>query len=175
MQDEIYDIFNDAWEKIGTASWTEVHSKGLIHENATAMVFKDATKKEVLLQRRSMKMKQSPGLLTNSAGGHLKTGVSADDGMREELQEELFAGHELPALTITKIARFLNEDIPNNKEILNVYEVVWPGPFYFDAEELEHPPEWLLWDDLIADIKLHPEKYTKVLRNILMHAYHVTL
>ncbi len=175
MIDEVYDIFNDAWEKIGMATWTEVHARGLLHENATIMIFKDVTKNEFLVQHRGSGMAHDPGKLTNSAGGHLLAGMSADEGARKELQEELFAGHELPNISLTKIKTFLNEDFPGNREILNVYEGVYPGPFYFEEKELEHPPEWMLWDDLITDLRAQPEKYTQVLKNILKEAYHISL
>ncbi len=61
MQDEVYDVFDMQGNKVGTATWTECHSKGLVHRTVSALVFKDDTKREMLIQRRSLQMTQSPG------------------------------------------------------------------------------------------------------------------
>jgi isopentenyldiphosphate isomerase len=167
MADEVYDVVDETGNKIGTATWTEVHAKGLLHQCVSALVFKDTTRSETLLQKRSQNMSQNPGLWQHAAGGHVLAGQSVEQGIRTELQEELFAGHELPDFEIKKVGSFFNHDMPNNKEILNLFEVTYPGPFYFDDKELAEPPTWIRWTDLLKDLKDNPNKYTPVFHTII--------
>ncbi len=167
MQDEIYDVIDEQGKKIGTASWTEVHASGLLHQCASALIFKDDSRVETLLQKRSATMKQYPGLWQHAAGGHVLSGMTPEEGVRTELQEELFADRALPYFEIKKITSFHNQDIPNNNEILNLFEVIYPGPFYFDKKEVAEPPQWIAWDDLIQDMNVFPEKYTPVFHSIV--------
>ncbi len=47
--DEIYDVIDKEGNKISTATWTEVHTKGLLHQVAAVLIFKDDSKSEVLI------------------------------------------------------------------------------------------------------------------------------
>jgi isopentenyldiphosphate isomerase len=166
MADEVYDIFDKEGRVIGTATWSECHRKGLIHQVSSVLVFKDSSKKEILLQKRSDKMNQDPSLLQHSAGGHTISGKTPEEGAEEELREELFRDHELSKLKLTKVCTFFQNDLPNNNEIMNVFEFVYPGPFYF-GKELAEEPVWVKWEDLIKDVEENSQKYTKSFRNIL--------
>ena len=106
MVDEVYDVVDELGKKIRTATWTEVHTKGLRHQTVSALIFKDKTKLEVLIQRRSAAMAQDPGVWQHSAGGHVLSEDTKDKGIRKELQEELFAGHTLPKFEIKKLFTF---------------------------------------------------------------------
>ncbi len=170
MPDEIYDIVDDNGNKIGTASWTDVHTKGLLHQCASALIFKDTSRQETLLQRRSLSMNQCPGLWQHAAGGHILADQTSDQGIRQELQEELFYKHELPQLEIKKIVTFYNHDLPNNHELLTLYEVIYPGPFFPDPKEVDTEPQWIRWEALLIDLKTNPAKYTTAFHNI-MRAY----
>ena len=168
MPDEIYDVFDETGtKKIGEATWTECHTKGLLHKSVSVLIFKDATKRETLLQRRSFKMDQQPGKWQHSAGGHILAGDTVDEGIHKELQEELFFNHPLPPIELKKITTFLNHDIPNNYELLTLYEAVYHGPFYFDPKEVEEEPRWIGWNELLVDMKNNPEIYTPAFHNIM--------
>ncbi|OGE91153.1 MAG: hypothetical protein A2722_03970 [Candidatus Doudnabacteria bacterium RIFCSPHIGHO2_01_FULL_50_11] len=169
MQDEVYDVVNEKGEKVATATWHEVHAKGLLHATAAALVFKDASKKEILIKRRSNSMIQKPGLWEYSAGGHVLAGQTPEGGVRAELQEELFEGRKLPKFVIRPVMKFFNNDIPNNKEILHLFEAIYPGPFFHGRKEVAAPPKWVKWLDLLADMRNKPEKYTPVFHNIIEH------
>ncbi len=60
MHDELYDVLESNGNKIGTASWAECHEKGLLHQTAGIFVFKDPSKREMLVQLRSDKVGHSP-------------------------------------------------------------------------------------------------------------------
>lgn len=170
MIDEIYDIFDRAGTHIGTATWTDCHTKGLIHKTVACLIFKDASKQEVLLQRRSMRMAQQPGKLQHSAGGHVLAGMSMDEGMRQELQEELFLDRSLPAIKIKEVTVSFQNDLPNNYEFITIYEIIYPGPFFFNPKEVAEEPVLIKWFDLLNDIKNSPEKFAPSFLHI-MKAY----
>lgn len=160
MHDEIFDVVDASGAVIGTASWDELHENGLLHVTAAVILFKDSSKQEVLLQRRSMSVKQMPGLLQHAAGGHVVSGKTPDEGVRMELQEELFHEQELPEIELRKVTHFHQHDIPGNCEILHIYEGFYDGPFSPSPHELSGEPFWVDWEQLLLDIKEHPEKYT---------------
>ncbi len=167
MTDEIYDVVDKEGNKIGTATWTEVHTKGLLHQTAAVLIFKDDSKNKVLIQKRSASMKQHPNLWHNSAGGHILAGQTPDEAIRQEIQEEIFFNHNLPDLEIKNICSFYTNDAPMNNEILHLYEAIHPGPFFYDKKEVAEEPRWIKVDDLIRDISSNPEKYTPNFRRIM--------
>ncbi len=165
--DEIYDVIDLEGNKIGEATWTEVHTKKLLHQTVAVLIFKDKLKKEVLIQKRSFSMHQHPGLWQHSAGGHILAGDTPDQAILREVQEELFDSQELPSLKLTKVSSFLVADAPNNREILHLYETVYPGPFNHDRGELAEEPRWVSWEELIRDRRVSPDKYSSAFHIIL--------
>jgi isopentenyldiphosphate isomerase len=88
-QEEVFDIFTSTMEKIGTASRSEVHDRGLWHQTFHCwIVSKETGKPSVLLQHRHPDKDTFPGLLDISSAGHLKAGELVEEGIRE-LEEEL--------------------------------------------------------------------------------------
>lgn len=87
---ETLDIFNDRMKKIGTASRQEAHLLGLWHQTFHCWVIKNIKGEEpcVLFQLRDSGKDTYPNLLDISCAGHLLTGESVEDGVRE-LKEEL--------------------------------------------------------------------------------------
>ncbi len=158
MQDEIYDIFDRSGRKIGRATWTEAHTKGLIHQTSAILVFRDRTKQELLIQKRSKRMFHSPGLWMHSAGGHVLAGTSVREGARQELQEELFFGQRAPEVPMRFVTQYLHHDLPHNYERLHVFEMVYPGPFSRGPKEVSRL-KWVNVNELRADMKQHPEIY----------------
>lgn len=166
MPDEIYDTFDEEGNHTGTATWTEVHTKGLIHKAAAVLIFKDTARQKVLIQKRSEIMDQDPGKWAHSAGGHLLAGTTPDHGIRREIQEELFEGQSLPDIEVEHLFTFFqDEDIPNNREMLHVYRAFYGGPFFQGKEVAEI--QWVKWDDLIDELENNPEKFTNSFRAIL--------
>ena len=105
-------------------------------------------------------MKQKPGLLQHSAGGHVLAGDTPKHGARRELQEELFANTQLPELSIRKVTSFLQYDIPKNRELVHVYETIYGGPFFPDTGEVAEEPHWIQWKQLLLDTAAKPELFT---------------
>jgi isopentenyldiphosphate isomerase len=168
VQDEIYDIFDRRGRRIGRATWTDVHAKGLIHRTAAVLVFKDASRRELLVQKRSAHVVQSPNTWVHSAGGHVLAGKTAREGIKDELKEELFARGTLPDIPIRYVTRYFHNDLPNNYEFLSVFEMIYPGPFSFGKKEVAGL-KWMGFGELLADMKQHPKRYAPAFHLVMKH------
>lgn len=167
MKDEIYEVVDGDGRTIGTASWTKCHQMGLLHKSACVLVFNDKSREQILLHKRSMNMSQDPGLLQFAAGGHTNIGESPRDTALRELREEIFFNIDMPELQIKNIATFLNSDLPNNNELLTIFETFYTGPFSHNSEEVAQEPFWVSWDFLLSDIKKNSGKYTNCFKNVI--------
>ena len=167
MTEEIYDIFDIAGGKTGTASWTECHTKGLLHRCVSALIFRDESKRETLIQQRSLAMAHNPGLWTHAAGGHVLTGDSVERGMLTELQEELFWRNKLPAVSLRKIVTFFNHDMPNNREFITLFDAVYPGPFDPNPSEVAGAPCWIEWQTLVDAMREDPGRFAPVFHTVV--------
>jgi isopentenyldiphosphate isomerase len=83
MKDEVYDHIDANGNIVGQRTWTEVHKQGLLHQTCAAFMFKDFSRKEILIQKRSKEMSQDPGKITLSVGGHILSGQKPEDGIKE--------------------------------------------------------------------------------------------
>jgi isopentenyldiphosphate isomerase len=163
MKDEIYDLIDDKDNIIGKATWTEVHTKGLLHQTCAAFIFKNESRKEILLQKRSHTMTQDPDKYSISVGGHIISGESPDMGIRKELSEELLNGQDLSSLTIEKVGVVDVKDIPQNHEHLHLYEIFYNGDFFTDPKEV-FEAKWFRWEEFMNMLKESPEAFTNVSR-----------
>ena len=86
---EMLDIFNDKFEKIGVERRDIVHKEGFWHQTFHCWILtRHDDKQFVLVQKRAAMKKTAPNKLDISAAGHLLSGESKEDGVRE-VQEEL--------------------------------------------------------------------------------------
>lgn len=85
---ENIDIVDEFGNKTGEIkSREEVHEKGLLHK--TVHIFVINSKKNILMQRRSLEKKTNPNKWTTSASGHLSAGDESRIGAIRELYEEI--------------------------------------------------------------------------------------
>ncbi|WP_438350671.1 NUDIX hydrolase [Paenibacillus sp. FA6] len=89
-QIEQFDIFDYEMIKIGVETRENVHSRGLWHQTFHCWVINNSVSEggSVLLQLRHKDKDTFPGLLDISCAGHLQSGETIEDGVRE-LEEEL--------------------------------------------------------------------------------------
>lgn len=88
--DEIFDIFDERMIKTGTASRQAAHTHGLWHQTFHCWILNKAAKgkESLLFQLRHKEKDTFPNMLDTSCAGHLLSGETVEDGVRE-LQEEL--------------------------------------------------------------------------------------
>ena len=87
MKEEMLDIYDEAGQRIGVKTYAEVHRDGNWHRVVGLFIIN--SRHEILMQRRSRKKSFSPGLLTVSVGGHLRTGEDEYACMKREMHEEM--------------------------------------------------------------------------------------
>lgn len=87
---EMFDIFNEEMIIIGKDSRANVHAKGLWHQTFHCWIINQSTSggSSLLFQLRHKDKDTYPGLLDISCAGHLQSGETVEDGVRE-LREEL--------------------------------------------------------------------------------------
>ncbi|MCL6604612.1 MAG: NUDIX domain-containing protein [Paenibacillus sp.] len=90
METEFFDIFSEDMTKIGKESRSNVHAKGLWHQTFHCWIIKKSSGEglHILFQLRHKNKDIFPSLLDISCAGHLQSGESVEDGVRE-LHEEL--------------------------------------------------------------------------------------
>jgi isopentenyldiphosphate isomerase len=87
---EMFDIFDMNMTRIGIDSRENVHAKGLWHQTFHCWIINTSENGEssLLFQLRHKDKDTYPGLLDISCAGHLLSGETVEDGVRE-LKEEL--------------------------------------------------------------------------------------
>ncbi|MFC0214956.1 NUDIX domain-containing protein [Paenibacillus chartarius] len=107
-QDERFDVLDEGGQVIGTATRAEVHAQGLWHRTFQCWIWgRDAGGVFVLFQLRHPEKDTFPGLLDITCAGHLLSGETPEDGVRE-LQEEL--GVDVPFHSLTPCGVYAEED-----------------------------------------------------------------
>lgn len=144
-------------QKIGLMEKMEAHQKGLLHRAFSVFIFND--KGQFLLQQRAFSKYHSGGLWTNTCCSHPRDGETILEAATRRLQEEMgfttslneqfsfiyfkeldndLIEHELDHVVFGKY----NEIPKINLDEVNDYK-------YIDKE------------DLINDLKTHPNNYTE--------------
>lgn len=161
MSEELVDVVNEKDEVVGVATREEAHIKSLLHR-IVEVWFYDSHKR-VLLQKRSLKKKNLPGLLDFTVGGHVSSGETYEEALLKETREETGVVANVEDFT------FVNVFIPQVHGSINdlrlhirkTYLYPFKGTIQdlsFDAEEVGGFAWWEI-DDLIAEIKAKPDRF----------------
>lgn len=121
--DELFDIYDEQMNRIGTATRREAHAKGLWHRTFQCWLWQRTPMGDMFLfQLRHAGKDTFPGLLDISSAGHLLAGEGVEDGVRE-LEEEL--GLAVPFAALTPCGVFAEEDVISpqliDREFCHVY------------------------------------------------------
>lgn len=123
------------------------HDDSLVMGNAHVWLWRRTPNGvEVLLQKRSMSRKRSPGMYHISAAGHINVGESPVEAAVRETNEELGINIDPANLYFVHAIR-----IPKHRNsILNVFTLLYDGKeFHFDDGEVEKVV-WRRLDDFKA-------------------------
>lgn len=143
--EEIFDIYDADDRRIGTASRSDAHARGLWHHTFHCwLVRRDGDGRErVLFQRRSRDKDTNPGRYDITAAGHLAAGETIREAVRE-LEEEL--GLRVSLEDLTPLGTFREEDEGEaqgvryiDREVSEVYGCAtdWkPSAFRLQREEV---------------------------------------
>jgi len=155
MQEDVIlvDEFDTA---IGTMEKMEAHEKGLLHRAFSVFIFND--NKQLLLQQRALHKYHSAGLWTNTCCSHPRpnesTLVAANRRLKEEMGMNCQLSHKSQFIYKTNFENGLTEH-----EFDHVFFGTSNENPLINKEEVENYV-WMNINEIISDIKKHPEKYT---------------
>lgn len=156
-------ILNENGEEIGVEEKISAHKRGLLHRAFSIFIFN--SKDEVLLQKRAREKYHSGSLWSNTCCSHPAPGESILDAAHRRLKEEF--GFDCPLFEVGdffyKIS-FSNDLVENEHDY--VIKGFYEGEVFPDDREVEDY-KWVLWDDLLKDIKKRPDIYTFWLKKIV--------
>lgn len=158
MSEEIIDIVDEQDKVIGTETIAIAHEKRLLHRSATVFVFKDASFKEILLQKRSKTVRNNPGKYC-TPGGHLQTGETYLDTGRREFCEEMLSILDDTSLQLEELFK-VRKNADNDSEFLMAFRLVHSGPFTPDSKEVEEAI-FMNMDELFQKIKEEPDFFNE--------------
>ncbi len=152
FMDEKLDIVDEDDEVIDVKTRKEAHDKGLRHRSVMFFVFTPEGK--LLMTRRSEDKRFFSGYWSIVLGGHVKSGLSYDEALKKEMEEEigLVGDYEL-------LGSF-SKELEEEKENVKLYKIVVdPGKIELSPIEFEsaHLIETKDIEKELEDKKLLPE------------------
>ena len=156
MQVEYVILVNSNDQPLGAMEKMEAHEKGALHRAFSVFVFN--TEGEMLLQRRADEKYHSPGLWTNTACSHPRTGEKTADAAHRRLNEEM--GFDCD---IEEVFHFIYKQNVGDGLIEHEFDHVFMGTS--NSKPQPDPEEVSDWkyvnmDWLLKDVEDHPENYT---------------
>lgn len=141
---------------LGLMEKQQAHVAGLLHRAFSVFVFN--SKNELLLQQRADEKYHSPSLWTNSCCSHPRENETYEEAAHRRLQEELgfdcVVEEKFHFIYKAKLGEQLYEH-----ELDRVFVGYYEGEMNINPEEVK-AVKWISMEDLIADMKEHPENYT---------------
>lgn len=135
--DELFDIFDEQGNHIGTALRSRCHGDpSLIHRTAHVVVIHPESG-DILLQKRTMTKDIQPGKWDTAVGGHLALGEDFETGAKRELAEEL-------GIENVRLFHIFDSAIRNTIESENVrvFGAFIADGFKFDPNEIDEIRFW---------------------------------
>lgn len=130
-KDELLEIVDIRGNVIGHAERSKLHSgPALIHRVVHVLVFN--AKRELLLQKRSMKKDVAPGKWDTSVGGHVNPGEDVLDAARREMEEEL--GIKDQKLDFLYSYLYTNH---RESELVSTFSCFFEGEIRFNKDEID--------------------------------------
>lgn len=141
---------------LGLMEKQEAHVAGLLHRAFSVFVFN--SKNELLLQQRADEKYHSPGLWTNSCCSHPRENELYEEAAHRRLNEELGFDCEIEEKFHFIYKAELGENLFEH-ELDRVFVGYYEGEMKINPEEVK-AVKWIPMEELISDMKDHPENYT---------------
>ncbi len=159
--EENLDVFDENNQPTGVAlPRRQIHAEGLWHRTVHIYLFrKGADGLEFLLNLRSKLNETMPGCWNTRFGGHIKAGQSVEEGVRDELQEEV--GLDTGNLNLIE-GEWQKRDFPPNREYTKVYFLEYTDSLEnlkFNDGEVDEV-KWMTVEAIKEDIRKTPEAYS---------------
>jgi isopentenyl-diphosphate delta-isomerase len=141
---------------VGTAGKLDAHKRGLKHRAISALVRNSAG--QFLLQRRNPAKYHSGGLWTNACCSHPLPGEAVAAAARRRLAQEMGIDCRLEPMFVFQY----NTPVPGGlieNEVVHVFGGLHDGAIKPDPAEVSEW-KWVGYDDLAADLRAHPDRYT---------------
>ncbi len=134
VHDELLDVVDGEGNKIGVAKYSECHRNNLLHLGAMIIIYRDSSRKEVLLQKRSDKVEGSGKWCF--PGGHIPSGISIREGLIKEIEEEVFSGSSIPENMVIEQSGIIKHEGDENgcNMIIHLFETEY-GNIHDTANE----------------------------------------
>lgn len=160
MAEEFLDIVNENNELSGeSASRSKIHAEGIWHRTVHIFVFRKYKEQvEFLVHLRAAFKDKHPNKWATSFGGHIKSGLSVEDGVRAELEEEIGIDVEFEKL---RGGYWHKRDKNPNREFSKSYCLEYDGKLEdlkFNDEEVQ-TVKWLSFSEIMESIQKNPEKW----------------
>ena len=131
------------------------HQEGALHRAFSVFVFNSDG--ELLLQRRALHKYHSGGLWTNTCCSHPRPGEDLDAAVHRRLVEEMGfdceANHAFSFLYHQEVGELIEHELDH------VFVGRFDGIPQINPEEVA-AFKWVKMEDLLADMKAHPDQYT---------------
>jgi isopentenyldiphosphate isomerase len=148
-KEEIFEIFDENNNLIGTKPRSVVHKEGLYHRSVNILVFLDSG--QLIIQKRSQQKDVCPNKWDLSCAEHLQPGETYLKGALRGLSEELFPSVELKEKDLTRLRSAsifkYQDDIKGIKD----FEITECWKLEIHKELLE---KMKLQEEEVAEIKL---------------------
>lgn len=150
-------LVDENGNETGTMGKTEAHEKGILHKAISVILFNN--KNEMLIQQRAFSKYHWAGIWSNTCCSHPRPGESFETAAQRRLHEEL--GIDTP---LTKEFYFIYKAKDEKSGLTEhefdyVFTGYYNGPFEFNSHEV-NAVKWINTQQIITEIKEHPEKYT---------------
>jgi isopentenyl-diphosphate Delta-isomerase len=141
---------------IGAEERSVVRAHGLYCRIARILLIN--SRGELLLQRRSLHVKESPGKWDQSVGGHVDEGENYEQAAQREALEEL----GVPIKQLKPIGKFLVEREASDgyiRRFQTVFLADWDGPITANKDEVAET-RWVASKNIENWLKSNPNDFT---------------
>ncbi len=161
MNSEYFDIIDENNKPIGEKRLrSEVHTLGLWHRTVHIYFYRNiGNSTQFLVHLRSKTKDLNPDKWDTRFGGHLKSGESLEDAVKNEVREE--TGIELDSRELLSGETYKRDYFPN-REFTHVYYYHYQreaDTLRFDDGEVQ-TAKWMSVNDIRASIQKNPKQWS---------------